>query len=128
MNRIAACCCGTTSIELSGDPQTNVICSCDDCKKRTGSAVGWSAYFNNTQVVKKTGHTETYEPAKSPDQVRYFCSHCGSTLYWETGSFPNMTGVAGGNFTHTPLAAPETSYRDENRCRWFELPAEMQKN
>ena len=128
MNRTASCCCGKTSIELTGDPEINVICSCDDCKRRTGSMAGWSAYFNNAQVVNRTGHTETYNPATSPDQMRFFCAHCGSTLYWETGSFPDMTGVAGGNFTQTPLPDPQASHRDENRCRWFELPTAMNKN
>lgn len=43
MVRTATCCCGQTSIEVSGEPVFHCVCHCDNCKRRTGSAFGVSA-------------------------------------------------------------------------------------
>lgn len=128
MVRVATCCCGKTSIELRGDPVLNGICNCNDCKRRTGSAFGWSAYFEDSQVVRKTGSPRVYEVGISPPQQRYFCACCGSTLYWKSGSFPGMTGVAGGSFIDAPLPTPTASYRDGARYDWVNLPIEWQRH
>lgn len=127
MIRSATCCCKKTSIEVQGDPAINGICSCDDCKRRTGSAFGWSAYFEDAQMLQKSGTLKTYEVDISPPQQRYFCTSCGSTLYWKTDSFPGMTGVAGGSFIDAPLPEPTASYRDGKRCQWVGLPVHWER-
>lgn len=39
----ASCCCGKSTIEAEGPVRLNAICHCENCKRRTGSALGWSA-------------------------------------------------------------------------------------
>ena len=58
--RKAVCCCGDCSIAVEGEPVLNAICNCSSCKKRTGSAFGWSAYFPDDKVLAKTGELKTY--------------------------------------------------------------------
>ena len=120
MTRTAECCCKAISITLEGEPQLNGLCHCDNCKRRTGSAFGWSAYFADEQVKGMTGTAASYEV--DAEQTRYFCKACGTTLYWKTGLFQSLTGVAGGCFTTAPLPAPSASYRHDQRCAWVELP------
>ena len=122
MVRTATCCCKRISITVEGDPVLNGICNCDDCKRRTGSAFGWSAYFEDSQVIETSGDPSVYDVDVTPPQRRYFCAACGSTLYWASGSFPEMTGVAGGSFVDAPLPEPTASYRDRRRCHWVGLP------
>ena len=126
MKRTATCCCTRTSITVEGDPVINVICSCDDCKRRTGSAFGWSAYFADTHVVAREGTPKLYDVAVSAPQHRSFCLDCGGTVYWTTGAFPGMTGVAGGGFSDPPLPALQAAYRDAKRCVWLGLPSDWQ--
>jgi len=129
MIRTAQCCCGQASIELEGDPTIHAVCHCKDCKKRTGSAFGISAYFSNSQVRRKIGGVQIYEiNNEETRQKRYFCSFCGTTLYWEMSHFPRipgvteMTGVASGCFVDEPLPNPVFSANNEDRCVWLELP------
>lgn len=124
MNRTATCCCTKISITVEGDPVLNGICSCDNCKRRTGSAFGWSAYFDQSQILKRGGTPGIYHVAVSGPQQRYFCTECGSTVYWVTAAFPGMMGVAGGGFTDAPLPEPSGSYNDGGRCAWVTLPSE----
>lgn len=59
---------------------------------------------------------------KNPQQ-RWFCSACGSTLYWKASFQPDATGIAGGCFADDPLDAPSMTVSNDGRCAWVGLPA-----
>ena len=129
MNRTATCACGETTIEVEGDPKLHLVCNCNDCKKRTGSAFGISAYFSDNQIKNKNGKTLTYEVNNNEtEQLRYFCKSCGTTLYWKISKFPSipgiseMIGIAGGCFTDKLLPDPTLSASNKNKCAWLDLP------
>jgi len=85
MNRIARCCCGACEIDVAGEPVLNAICHCDNCKQRTGSAFGWSAYFADDAVVARRGDLARFEPSYAARPTRFFCAACGTTLYYLRG-------------------------------------------
>lgn len=129
MQRTAICCCGQTSIQVEGDPTIHLVCHCDNCKKRTGSAFGISAYFTDTQIRGKCGTTEIYKiDTTETKQERYFCRFCGTTLYWKIYRFsgiPNpasFIGIAGGCFVDNPLPAPTLTANNNGKYSWLELP------
>jgi len=129
MRRTATCCCGKAAIEVEGEPKIHLVCHCNNCKKRTGSGFGVSAYFADSQVKSKQGETEIYEINNADtQQARHFCKSCGTTLYWKILRFPGfpgiaeMTGIAGGCFAENPLPEPSISAFNEHKCAWLELP------
>ncbi len=128
MTRIARCCCGDCTIEVEGEPVLNAICNCSSCKKRTGSAFGWSAYFPDDKIVAKAGDMKVYARGGDAGYERSFCARCGTTLYWKSFAFMgDCTGVAGGCFVDNPIPAPMFSASDSGRCAWVSLPAEWPK-
>ena len=101
----------------------NGICNCISCRRRTGSAFGWSAYFSDDKVVAKKGQLNTYAKSGDMGYDRFFCANCGTTLYWKSfGFMPDCTGVAGGCFVDNPLLPPNLSAQDKDRCAWLGLP------
>ena len=50
MTRVVHCCCRAGRIEGEGEPSLKAVCICSSCKRRTGSAFGWSAYFRNEDI------------------------------------------------------------------------------
>lgn len=60
MTRIAQCACGSTSIAVNGEPRMHSVCHCTNCKRRTGSAFGVSAYFLRSNVAETTGEMMVY--------------------------------------------------------------------
>jgi len=121
--RKATCCCGQLGITVSGEPAINAVCHCNNCKRRTGSALGWSVYFDNAGVIARFGAAQTYRVTTAGEQERFFCPECGSTVYWTASTFPGMTGIAGGCFTERALPEPEITMANENCCTWIGLPA-----
>jgi hypothetical protein len=122
MTRNASCCCGACSIEVEGEPAINAICHCSNCKKRSGSAFGWSAYFADTQILRKLGDLKLYAISGASRQQRSFCATCGTTLFWKSEDFPEQTGIAGGCFVDHPLETPTLTVSNERRCAWVSLP------
>lgn len=123
MNRIAECCCGQNTLEVSGEPAMHAVCNCDNCKKRTGSAFGISAYFKEEQLVgalpTDVSCYSFHHAEQDHDQQRYFCRSCGTTLFWRVSSLTGMIGIAGGCFITTPLSAPPVSVSHGQKCAWL---------
>lgn len=121
----ATCSCGACSITVNADPRMLGVCHCTNCKRRTGSAFGISAYFARQAVVQQTGHTQVYafhHAAQDHDQARHFCARCGTTLFWFVSALPDLIGIAGGCFAGEALPEPTYSVTDGQREPWVSLP------
>jgi hypothetical protein len=104
------------------------ICHCTNCKRRTGSVFGISAYFNKASVVEQRGETKVYafhHEAQNQDQERHFCANCGTTLLWFLSGAPESIGIAGGCFADDSLPAPTYSVTDRKRLPWVCLPEQV---
>ena len=127
---MASCACGDFKLEATGAPELNGLCHCNNCKKRTGSAFGMSAYFKNISIQNVEGESSCYELTNPDDgsiQKRYFCKRCGTTLYWEASSQAGMIGVASGCFADNPLGKPEYSVSTDKKWNWVKLPCKLKK-
>ena len=121
----ATCACGQASITVNALPTMHGVCHCTNCKRRTGSAFGISAYFDKTAVVGVEGETRTWSfhhATQNHDQQRHFCGTCGTTLFWFVSSVPESIGIAGGCFGDQELPEPTYSVTDKKRCAWVSLP------
>lgn len=117
----AACCCQACTITVAGAPTVNALCHCNNCKRRSGSAFGWSTYFAEADVRDIQGDFTPYVLTTIP-ATRFFCAACGTTLYWKVDSLPGFIGIAGGCFEADALGPPAGSHHDTTRCAWLALP------
>ena len=67
------CLCGNLRVVASGRPYRVGICHCLDCRKHHGALFHASAIFPNAAVTIE-GETREYKG-------RFFCPHCGSTVF-----------------------------------------------
>ena len=126
----ATCACGQAAITVNALPTMHGVCHCTNCKRRTGSAFGISAYFDKTAVTQHSGETKVYafrhmapNDQQGHDQQRHFCPRCGTTLFWVVSTMPEKIGIAGGCFADEVLPAPTYSVTDNKREAWVNLPA-----
>lgn len=94
------CVCGSVRYRAAGNPERVSACSCQWCKKRTGSALGISVYFHEDNVEFLQGNLKTYRLIS--DAGRWidsqFCETCGTALTWTLEFLPGFRGLAGGTF------------------------------
>ena len=119
--RTARCCCGQLRVETRGEPRLNILCHCADCRRRTGSAFGWSAYFRDGDV-ELHGTAAEYRPDGANAGTRRFCPDCGSTMFWKDRRVPRHIGTPGGSL-EPPVGDPAASNQDSERCAWLALPS-----
>ncbi len=121
----ATCACGQAAITVNALPTMHGVCHCTNCKRRTGSAFGISAYFDKTAVVDSRGETKTYafhHAAQNHDQERHFCVSCGTTLFWFVSAMPESIRIAGGCFADETMPEPTYSVTHGKRLPWVSLP------
>jgi len=125
MKRTAICACGEASITVDSAPEIHAVCHCTNCKRRTGSAFGVSAYFPKASVTGRAGETMVYafhHAGKGHDQERHFCSKCGTTLFWYISVLPHLIGIAAGCFADDGLPEPTSSITHRKMESWLTLP------
>jgi hypothetical protein len=123
--RTSRCSCGECSVEVEGEPVINALCNCDDCRRRTGAPFGWSIYFFNDQVRNVSGPLKTRRVETDEPHARWFCSECGSTLFWREDApslYADQTGFAGGCFNDPTMPAPNFIGRFAQRMSWAVFP------
>src|SRR4051794_27334108 len=120
--RKAECHCGRLTISVTGSPRLVGACHCQACQRRTGSALGMAAFFENRQVVAREGEPSTYRrKAESGAELTFhFCANCGSNLYWTRSSMPDVTTVAVGGFADPTFPGPSRVVWAEHRHDWMD--------
>jgi hypothetical protein len=131
MQRTAQCQCGAVKAQTDGEPQAVVACSCGWCQRRSGSAIGVGAYFEREKVKVSGRPVEFVRPGGSGKALRtYFCSQCGTSVYWLSDRDPQLIGVAVGAFSDPTFPKPARSVFEETKHAWLvlspEIPGHMQ--
>ena len=123
--REAACSCGQLRLAVTGEPFAVGICHCLACQRRTGSAFGMQAGYDDRQVEvtgRSTEYARTSDEADRKVHVFHFCPECGSTVFYtepeETGLLVVMTGA----FADPSFPAPTEEGYTNRRHRWVAPP------
>ena len=123
MTRHASCNCGQLHLTISGAPVRVSMCHCLECQRRTGAVISNQARFSAEQVTVTGKATAWQRKAESGSTVSFnFCPVCGSTVYWQSESFPGVIVVAVGAFADPDFPAPGIAVWEQTRHPWVALP------
>jgi hypothetical protein len=108
--------------ECSEEPISVSLCYCGECQKRTGSSYGEAAFFKKGSI-NVNGNSNCYTRlGESGSKIKhYFCSNCGSTVYWEPEARPEIVAVAVGCFTNPHFQPPQKSFHLQNKPVWLKV-------
>ncbi|HVC56102.1 MAG TPA: GFA family protein [Stellaceae bacterium] len=93
--RTGGCLCGAVRYESVGDPVFSLQCHCRDCQRASGTAYV-AAMRVPAAGFRLTSGTPTRYVTKSDAGnavTRVFCGACGSPLYIEVSSRPDIVGL-----------------------------------
>ena len=115
MNSIeGGCYCGTIRYRFT-EPRGTSLCYCANCRRASGAqSLAWVGVpEDNVQIVN--GEPATYIASNST--TWYFCSTCGTTLFWKPAKDGPFTVTIGSLDDPAAFPPTETSY-DEDRLSW----------
>ncbi len=116
-----SCLCGGVRYEISGSLGRIVYCHCSQCRKASGTAFATNTPVDSTafRVVEGADKVRRYE--SSEGKWRCFCSVCGSPIYSETRSRPNVVRVRIGTLDSPAGARPIAHFFASSKAEWFEI-------
>jgi hypothetical protein len=126
ITRRAECSCGQLSASCSGEPVRISVCHCMACKRKTGSAFGFGAWFRTTDVSIEGQRTEFVRVGDDGGYITQgFCPKCGATVFWSIDQLPGVIAVSAGGFADLSFPQPTVSvYHESRRYPWVEIRAE----
>ena len=119
MNLPGGCYCSAVRYVVDGDIFNSTLCHCSDCRKASGApAVAW--FSARRADFRYTGE----QPARfaSSEQVqRTFCPHCGTTLTFEDGRWPEELDIASATLDDPEAVPPGDHTFVRSRLSWMDL-------
>jgi hypothetical protein len=122
--REASCSCGQLRVQTDAEPVRISVCHCLACKRRTGSAFGWQAWFPRERVTIAGRSTEYTRISDDGGGRTYsFCPECGATVHYRLDEAPERIAVPVGAFADPAFPPPRVSVWESRRHDWVTLPA-----
>ncbi|MCH9730490.1 MAG: GFA family protein [Actinomycetia bacterium] len=131
--RKASCRCGKLSVTYAGpDPERITVCHCNSCQLRTGTVFSVQARFPRAMAKIEGKSTKWAVPRDTEAQAcdsggatYHFCPACGSTVYWDISTAPDVIGVAIGTLTDAKFPPPKISGFESYGHPWAMKPADL---
>jgi len=93
--RTGGCLCGAIRYETVGAPVFSLRCHCRDCQRQSGAAHVPAARFpsGGFRILQGTPKRYVTKADSGNDIVRVFCGDCGTPLYVQVGTRPDLIGL-----------------------------------
>jgi hypothetical protein len=115
------CLCGKVQYEVSQAPVAMMYCHCEECRRATGSSLNTSIFVRREDFRLTSGQGLVASHETSPDNIRHFCSGCGSPLFKFFPLPAGMMTVRAGTLDSDPGVRPAGHIWVSEKAPWFEI-------
>ena len=127
MEKTAQCMCGQFRAVVNGDPKSVAVCHCLTCKRRSGSAFAYNAFYPASDVRLEGAYRIHVREGQEGRKIRrHFCPECGTTVYSQGEKFPGICAIPVGAFADPAFPAPLVSLFEESKHSWVVLPPRIE--
>ncbi|MFT5506031.1 MAG: hypothetical protein ACI8XC_003756 [Gammaproteobacteria bacterium] len=115
------CHCGKIQYEISGELGKIVCCHCSQCRKSQGSAFATNAPVNASHFHLLQGEEFISEYPTSEDKVRAFCRQCGSPIYSQLKTKPDILRLRIGTLDTPINQKPAAHIFTDSKAEWHDI-------
>jgi hypothetical protein len=120
-----SCLCGSITYQVEGDIDTVIKCHCKKCRKSSGTAFGTNAPVKASAFMLTSGKDALGGFKSSDDLVRHFCRNCGSPIYSQRLSTPELIRLRIGTLD-TPISAkPAFHIYVASKAEWDDIQDDL---
>ncbi len=127
--RTGGCLCGAVRYESAGDPIFSLQCHCRDCQRSSGTAYIAAMRVPASGFRITQGAPKRYVgKADSGNAItRAFCGDCGSPLYVQVATRPDIVGLRVGTLDDPSEFRPEADIFVKSAQPWEHLNPDLPK-
>ena len=122
MGATGGCLCDKVRYEMTTEPLMCVTCHCKNCQRQAGSVLSVIVGLPRDGITI-TGETATYEDSSESGNkvLRKFCPKCGSPMFTDAESAPDLWFVKAGTLDDTSWLEPQIQFWSDSKQDWYEL-------
>ena len=113
-----SCLCGGIRYTFDGEVTRIGLCHCAMCRKASGTAFAANAPVPRDEFHLLAGSELLKAYASSPGKKRWFCSNCGSPVYSESASYPELVRIRLGSLDQPAGRTPDYHYLLGAKADW----------
>ena len=123
------CACGAVRYECTAEPLFSLNCHCRDCQRETGSAFAPILAVPKSAFTLTQGSAKYFELTADSGQKtrRAFCAECGSRLFGEPGSRPDLVMIRAGSLDDPSEFRPSRDIYTASAQPWDHMNPELPK-
>ncbi len=93
--RTGGCLCGAVRYESSGDPVFSLQCHCRDCQRASGTAyvAAERVPAAGFRIIAGAPKRHLAKADSGNEITRVFCGDCGSAIYVQVSTRPDLVGL-----------------------------------
>ena len=111
------CLCGSIRYKVSGERIFSIVCHCRMCQRASGAPFIAIFFVATASIKLEHGQPLTYP--SSPQVLRHFCGGCGSPLFFDRLSRPEMRAVFVGSLDDSNEFVPEMQVCMSSSVGWL---------
>ncbi|MGA8399382.1 MAG: GFA family protein [Stellaceae bacterium] len=118
--RTGGCLCGAIRYEAAGEPLFSLQCHCRDCQRASGAGHVPAVRLPSAdfRVTKGTPKSYIAKSDAGNDISRVFCGDCGTPLYVQVSTRPDMVGLRVTTFDDPSWFKPEANIFTKSAQPW----------
>jgi hypothetical protein len=116
-----SCLCGAVRYKIAGALGPIVFCHCSKCRKASGSAFNAVSPVARRDFHLLSGDDAIASYESSPGVRLAFCRHCGSSLFSERDSMPDVLRLRLGTLDTPVGAKPSAHIFVASKADWDEI-------
>jgi hypothetical protein len=122
------CLCGNIRYSADAEPAMTAVCHCKDCQLQAGTAYSIVVGVPRPALaVSGTYKTYKGEGASGKPTYRHFCPDCGSPIFTEVDSMPDMAFIKAGTLDERASIRPTVELWCETALPFTQGPSETKK-
>lgn len=122
MGHTGKCLCGAVSYEITAEPVMTAVCHCKNCQRQAGSVLSVIVGMPRDGITI-SGEVTTYEDHSEGGRkvLRKFCPKCGSPMFTDAESAPDLWFVKAGTLDDTSWLEPQIQFWADSKQDWYDL-------